>query len=76
MAETFLESQIISISKDVYMQKVTCPWSFQFLSCSTSTTGLALWFTLVCHNSNDLFKAFTVQIEAFSIVTLKCQINV
>ena len=36
------------------------PWSFQLLSCSPSTTGLALRFTLVCHNSDDLFKAFIV----------------
>ena len=36
------------------------PWSFQLLLCSPSTTGLALWFTLVCHNSDDKFKAFIV----------------
>ena len=31
---------------------------FQLLSCSPSTTGLTLRFTLICHNSDDLFKAF------------------
>jgi len=36
------------------------PWSFQFLSCSPSTTGLALRLLLLCHNSDDLFKAFIV----------------
>ena len=44
------------------------PWSFQLLSCSPYTTGLALGFTLLCPNSDDLFKAFIVQIEAFSII--------
>ena len=36
------------------------PWSFQLLSCSPSTTGLALRLLLLCHNSDDLFKAFIV----------------
>ena len=36
------------------------PWSFKLLSYSPSTTGLALRFTLVCHNSDDLFNAFMV----------------
>ena len=35
-------------------------WLFQLLSSSPSTTGLALQFTLVCHNSDNLFKAFIV----------------
>ena len=33
------------------------PWLFKLLSCSLSTTGLALRFVQVCHNSDDLFKA-------------------
>ena len=30
--------------------------------------GLPLQLLLLCHNSNDLFKAFTAYIEAFSII--------
>ena len=43
-------------------------WPFQLLLCSPSTTGLALPFTLVCHNSDDLFEALIVKFEAFSII--------
>ena len=42
-----------------------CPWSFQLLSCSPSTTGLALRFTLVCYNSDDSFKTFIVRSRLF-----------
>ena len=42
------------------VQTVCGAWLFQFLSCSPLTTGLALQFPLVCHNSDDLFKAFIV----------------
>ena len=63
-AKSFYKSQAKSCFYETHFE----PWSFQLLSCSPSTTGLALQFTIVCHNSDNLYKAFIVQIEAFLIL--------
>ena len=49
----------------------SAPWSFQLLLCSPSTTGLALRLLLLCHNSDDLFTAFILKIEAIRLL-LNC----
>ena len=65
VAKVWMCNLKFNIWMDKFQTTLALPWSFQLLSCSPSTTGLALRFTLVSHNSEDLFKAF---IEAFLII--------
>ena len=44
------------------------PWSVKFQYRNAPICGLALRPLLLCHNSDDFFKAFIVKFEAFSII--------